>query len=116
MPRFKVGDIPGGVRAGTEAILKTIDGTYQAADDTPQRPAPMSSALQYVVIGIIVGFLAGLILSQGLRRARALLGAVLSFMVAQAASIAWGMAAAGVTAVLLYRSGVERSRRPAAPT
>ena len=116
VPRFKVGDIPGGVRAGTEAILKTIDGTYQAADDTPQRPAPESSALQYVVIGIIVGFLAGLILSQGLRRARALLGAVLSFMVAQAASIAWGMAAAGVTAVLLWlvlsaAGGRQRRRR-----
>ena len=81
-----------------------------------ERPAgPESSALQYVVIGIIVGFLAGLILSQGLRRARALLGAVLSFMVAQAASIAWGMAAAGVTAVLLWLV-LSASRRPAAPT
>ena len=40
VPRFKAGDIPGGVRAGTEAILKTIDGTYQAADDAPRRPAP----------------------------------------------------------------------------
>jgi uncharacterized protein len=57
---------------------------------------------EYVVIGIIVGFLAGLILSQGLKRARALLGAVLSFMVAQAASIPWGVVAAGVTAVLLW--------------
>ena len=55
-----------------------------------------------MVIGIVVGFIAGLILSQGLRRARALLGAVLSFMVAQAASIPWGMVAAGVTAVLLW--------------
>src|SRR6476619_6150175 len=50
--------------------FKTGEGTYQAADDTPRRPALESSAIQYVVIGIIVGFLAGLILSQGLRRAR----------------------------------------------
>src|SRR5690349_14330846 len=34
VPRFKAGDIPGGVRAGTEAILKTIEGTYQAKDDS----------------------------------------------------------------------------------
>jgi uncharacterized protein len=101
-PRFKAGDIPGGVRAGTDAILKTIEGTYQAAEEPQGRSLPGSGALQYVVIGIFVGVLAGLILSQGLRRARALLGAVLSFMVAQAASIPWGMVAAGVTAMLLW--------------
>ena len=102
VPRFKAGDIPGGVRAGTEAILKTIEGTYQAKD-APQGRLPLTSgAFEYVVIGIVVGFLAGVILSQGLKRARALLGAVLSFMVAQAASILWGVAAAGITAVLLW--------------
>jgi uncharacterized protein len=101
VPRFKAGDISGGVRAGTDAILKTIEGTYQA-EEPPRRPVSESDAFQYVVIGIIVGFLAGMILSQGLRRARALLGAVLSFMVAQAASIPWGVAAAGVTAALLW--------------
>ena len=102
VPRFKSGDIPGGVRAGTEAILKTIEGTYQASDDVQRRSTSETDAFQYVVIGIVVGFLAGMILSQGLRRARALLGAVLSFLVAQAASILWGVAAAGVTAVLLW--------------
>ena len=100
--RFKVGDIPGGVRAGTDAILKTIEGTYQAPEDAVRPSLHQSDAFHYVVIGIVVGFLAGMILSQGLRRARALLGAVLSFMVAQAASILWGLAAAGVTAVLLW--------------
>jgi uncharacterized protein len=102
VPRFKLGDIPGGVRAGTDAILKAIEGTYQSPEDAARRSLHQSDALQYVVIGIVVGFLAGMILSQGLRRARALLGAVLSFMVAQAASILWGLAAAGVTAVLLW--------------
>jgi uncharacterized protein len=114
VPRFKAGDIPGGVRAGTEAILKTIEGTYQA-DEASHRSAAESDAFQYVVIGIVVGFLAGMILSQGLRRARALLGAVLSFMVAQAASMFWGVAAAGVTAALLWfvlsASGSGRRRR-----
>ena len=116
VPRFKAGNIPEGVHAGTEAILKTIEGTYQAADET-QRPRGVGSdALQYVVIGIMVGFVAGLVLSQGLRRARALLGAVLSFMVAQAASVLWGVAAAGVTALLLWMvlgavGGQSRRRR-----
>jgi uncharacterized protein len=114
VPRFKAGDVPAGVRAGTEAILKTIEGTYQAPDSNQGRRVPESSAVSYVVIGIIVGFLAGMILSQGLRRARALLGAALSFMVAQAAGIPWGMAAAGVTALLLWMvlsAGAGRRRR-----
>ena len=102
VPYFKSGDIPRGVQAGAEAILKTIEGTYQAADGIPRRSLSESNAFHYVVIGIVIGFLAGMILSQGLRRARALLGAVLSFMVAQAASIPWGLAAAGATAVLLW--------------
>jgi uncharacterized protein len=112
VPRFKAGDIPAGVRAGTEAILKTIEGTYQAPEHSAGESLRGSDAIQYVVIGILVGFLAGVILSQGLRRARALLGAVLSFMVAQGASILWGMAAAGVTAVLLWLVlGAAGSRR-----
>jgi uncharacterized protein len=116
VPRFKAGDIPAGVRAGTDAILRTIEGTYQAAEPPSRdRPVSQSNAFQYVVIGIFVGFLAGLVLSQGLRRARALLGAVLTFMVAQAASILWGLAAAGLTAVLLWMvlsaSGRGRRRR-----
>jgi uncharacterized protein len=114
VPRFKTGDIPGGVRAGTDAILKTVEGTYQAAEESRRPLLPATAALHYVVIGIVVGFLAGLILGQGLRRSRALLGAVLSFMVAQAASIAWGVVAAGVTAVLLWLvlSAAGARRRP----
>ncbi len=114
VPRFKAGNIPEGVRAGTDAILKTIEGTYQAADDAQRSPSVDSNAFEPVVIGIVVGFMAGLILSQGLRRARALLGAVLSFMVAQAASVLWGLAAAGATALLLWLvlgAGEQQRRR-----
>lgn len=115
VPRFKAGNIPEGVRAGTDAILNTIEGTYQPAEDAQRTRGTESDALQYVIIGIMVGFVAGLILSQGLRRARALLGAVLSFMVAQAASVLWGVAAAAVTAFLLWMvlgALGSRKRRP----
>jgi uncharacterized protein len=116
VPRFKAGDIPGGLRAGTEAILKTIEGTYHAPDEPQGRSGLGSGALQEVLIGVVVGFLAGLILGQGLRRARALLGAVLSFMIAQAAGIPWGVAAAAITAVLLWIvvGGGGRTRRSGA--
>ncbi len=104
VPHFKAGDIPAGVRAGTQAILETIEGTYSAKESPADRTrlGQESNAFQYVVIGIIVGFLAGIVLSQGLRRARALLGAVLTFMVAQLASIPLGLVAAGFTAFLLW--------------
>jgi uncharacterized protein len=99
VPRFKEGNIPAGVRAGTDAILKTIEGTYQADGESQRRT---EDALHHVLIGIVIGFLAGLILSQGLRRARALLGAVLAFMVAHTAGVPLGIMAAGVTAALLW--------------
>jgi len=104
VPRFKSGDMPGGVRAGVDAILKTIEGTYRAEERpfSGNQTGPGPSALQYVLIGIVVGFLAGLVLSQGLRQTRALLGAILSFLVAQLASIPLGLVAAGITAVLLW--------------
>jgi uncharacterized protein len=104
VPQFRNGDIPGGVRAGTEAILATIEGTYQAKESPSDGilPGREPGAFQYVIIGIVVGFLAGIVLSQGLRRARALLGSVLTFMVAQLASIPLGLVAAGFTAFLLW--------------
>jgi uncharacterized protein len=116
VPPFKAGDIAGGVRAGTEAILKTIEGTYEPreAPSAGDRSVPEFSAFQYVAAAVIVGFLAGLILSQGLRRARALLGAALAFMVAQTAGMLWGVAAAGATALLLWlvlSAGGGRPRR-----
>jgi uncharacterized protein len=104
VPRFRAGDIPGGVRAGTDAILKTIEGTYHARESPSagMRTGREPTALQYVVIGIVVGFLAGIVMSQGLRRMRALLGAVLTFLVVQLASIPLGLVAAGFTAFLLW--------------
>ena len=103
VPRFRAGDITGGVRTGVDAILKSIEGTYQAQE----KPATAQDGwetgpVQYVFIGIVVGFLAGLVLSQGLRKTRALFGSVLAYLVAQAASILWGIIAAGVTAFLLW--------------
>jgi uncharacterized protein len=104
VPRFRSGDIPGGVQAGVDAILKTIEGTYQAQDQpsTHSGRGQGTSAIQYVFIGIVVGFLAGVVLSQGLRRTRAFFGSVLAYLVAQSASNALGMVAAGITALLLW--------------
>ncbi|HJT22754.1 MAG TPA: hypothetical protein VJ746_19935, partial [Nitrospira sp.] len=73
------------------------------------------SDFQYVLIGIVVGFLAGMVLSQGLSKTRALFGSLLAYVVAQTASVLWGLLAAGVTAALLWivlqmRPGGRRGR------
>lgn len=104
VPRFRAGDIPGGIRAGTDAILKTIEGTYQPRESPSAgvRAGQEPTALQYVVIGIVVGFLAGIVVSHGTQLTRALLGAVLTFLVTQLASVLLGFVAAGLTAFLLW--------------
>lgn len=118
VPRFRADDLPGGVAAGVRTILGTIEGTYKATETPPVhiRTGNEPSAFQYVVIGIFVGTLAGIVLSQGLQRTRALLGTVLAFLVAQFASVLLGLAAAGVTALLLWlilqaNRGGRRGRR-----
>ena len=104
VPRFRTGDLPGGITAGTEAILGTIEGTYKA-DEVLQghgRSSQEPTAFEYVIIGVVVGTLAGILLSHGLRHTRALLGSVLAFLIAQFASVGLGLAAAMVTALLLW--------------
>ena len=104
VPRFRTGDLPGGIAAGVQAILGTIEGTYKAEEAPPghARSGQEPTAFEYVIIGIVVGTLAGIVLSHGLQRTRALLGSVLAFLVAQFASLGLGLAAAGVTALLLW--------------
>ncbi len=70
VPRFRAGDAPGGVAAGVDAILKTIEGTYQVSDKTA--PGLDSDAMGQVVVAVIVGLIVGL----GLMRVHRLLGPV----------------------------------------
>jgi uncharacterized protein len=104
VPRFRSGDLPGGIAVGVQAILGTIEGTYKAEEVLPgrARSGEEPTAFQYVIIGIVVGTLAGIVLSHGLQGTRALLGSLLAFFVAQFASVGLGLAAAGVTAFLLW--------------
>ncbi len=100
VPRFRAGDVPGGIAAGVRRVLETIEG---AAPDEAMPPAPeaLPSAANYLLIGILVGTLAGLILSQGLHRTRAFLGSVLAYLIAQFGSVMLGVLAAAATALLL---------------
>ena len=104
VPRLRSGDLPGGIVAGVQAILGTIEGTYKAEETLPGqvRSGQEPTAFEYVIIGIVVGTLAGIVLSHGLQRTRALLGSLLAFLVAQFAGMVLGLVAAGVTALLLW--------------
>jgi uncharacterized protein len=70
VPRFRAGDVPGGVAAGVDAILKTIEGTYQASEKTA--PGLDSDVMGQVVVAVIVGLVVGL----GLMSVNRLLGPV----------------------------------------
>jgi len=70
VPRFRAGDAPGGVAAGVDAILKTIEGTYQSAEKAaPERD---TDVIGQVVVAVIVGLVVGL----GLMSVHRLLGPV----------------------------------------
>lgn len=100
VPRFRAGDLPGGMAAGIRKIVQTIDGA-PSEDKAVDQPDMAPSAGHYLLLGIIVGTLAGLILSQGLQRTRALLGSVLAFLIAQFGTVLAGVLAAVATAFLL---------------
>jgi uncharacterized protein len=70
VPLFRAGNVPGGVTSGINAILKTIEGTYQASDKAA--PGLDSDVMGQVVVAVIVGLVVGL----GLMSVHRLLGPV----------------------------------------
>ncbi|NJN70416.1 MAG: methanol dehydrogenase [Nitrospira sp.] len=58
VPRFRAGDIPSGVTEGISAIVKTIEGTYQASERTGSQPE--TDVMGQVVVAVIVGLAVGL--------------------------------------------------------
>ena len=49
--------------AGVEAILKTIEGTYEAPEG-PNRPAQVDDRIGSVMFAVIIGVVIGLVLSR----------------------------------------------------
>lgn len=77
VPRFRSGDLPGGIVAGVAAILKTIEGNYQAPE-RPEVPAGGGDIVGQILIALIVGVVFGLALSNVNRLVGALAGTGLS--------------------------------------
>ena len=101
VPRFRAGDLPGGVTAGINAILRTIEGTYQ----TPEKAVPRqdSDVFGQVVVAVIVGLLVGLLFMNIHRLIGPVAGAGISTLLAP-----WlvpALMASGITLLLLLAIG-----------
>ncbi|MGE3976353.1 MAG: YgcG family protein [Nitrospira sp.] len=101
VPRFRAGDIPGGVTGGINAIIKTIEGTYQASEKAVPRQG--SDVIGQVVVAVIVGLLVGLVLTNIHRFIGPVAGAGISTLLAP-----WlvpALVASGITLLLLLMIG-----------
>ena len=107
VPRFRAGDIPGGVTAGVDAILKTIEGTYQASENTA--PRQDNDVIGQVVTAVIVGLLVGLVFTNLHRFIGPVAGAGIATLLAP-----WwvpALAASGITLLLLLALGASGTGR-----
>ncbi len=101
VPRFRAGDMSGGVAAGINAIVKTIEGTYQASEKAVPRQG--SEVIGQVVVAVIVGLLVGLLFMNIHRFIGPVAGAGIATLLAP-----WlvpALMASGITLLLLLAIG-----------
>ena len=80
-PKFRAGDVPAGITAGVLAVLKTIEGTYNAPEPaTVIRPD--GEVIANTVFAVILGLVIGLFFSRAHRLLGPVVGGGLSFLVA----------------------------------
>lgn len=105
VPRFRAGDMPGGVTGGVDAIVKTIEGSYRASEKAV--PQPESDIIGQVVVAVIVGLVVGLALMNIHRFVGPIAGAGLSTLLAP-----WlvpALIASGITLLFLLMVGASGS-------
>lgn len=101
VPRFRAGDMSGGVTDGINAIVKTIEGTYQASEKTVHRSE--NDIIGQVVVAVIVGLLIGLLFMSIHRFIGPVAGAGIATLLAP-----WlvpALMASGITLLLLLAIG-----------
>ncbi len=80
VPRFRTGDMAGGVTLGVQAIVKTIEGTYQASEKPVHGQG--SDIVGQVAVAVIVGLVVGLAFMNVHRFVGPIAGAGLSTLLA----------------------------------
>ena len=106
VPRFRAGNMSGGIREGTHAIVKTIEGTYQAAEKAP--PREQSAVVEQVIVAVIAGLFVGLLFTSVHRYIGPVVGAGIATFLAP--WVVPALLASGVTAVLLLLLGAAGTR------
>jgi uncharacterized protein len=62
VPRFRAGDLPGGITAGVHAILNSVEGTYTAPEH-PRRELSTHETIIKVAIALVMGIFFGMVLT-----------------------------------------------------
>ncbi|TAJ25330.1 MAG: TPM domain-containing protein [Nitrospirae bacterium] len=106
IPRFRSGDVAGGVAAGLRAIMGTIEGTYVPAERTSPPATETNGPWNLLFIAVVVGVMIGAAI--GARRgAGGFTGSLVSFFLALSAGWIFALAAAIlVMIVILALSGL----------
>lgn len=106
VPRFRSGDIAGGIAAGAKAIIGTIEGTYTAPEPFGGQ-APQGGGLsETFVLAVLVGALAGAFVGMQHHAMGAGVGGLLAFVIALSLGLLLAIAAsaAGLLGALLLSS------------
>ncbi len=101
VPRFRAGDIPGGVTGGINAIVKTIEGTYQASEKAV--PREETDIIGQAVVAVVVGLLVGLLFMNLYRFIGPVAGAGITALLAP--WVVPAILAGGITLLLLLAIG-----------
>ena len=113
VPHFRAGDLPRGIAAGVEAIVRTIEGTYRAPEQSV--PRQDNDLLGQIMIAIMVGLMLGFVLMNVNRLLGPIVGTGLSVLLAP--WVVPAVVAGGITLALLLVlsssgiSGPGRTRR-----
>lgn len=78
VPRFRSGDLPGGIAAGVHAILQSIEGTY-TAPERPRRELSPDETIIKVGIALVMGIFFGIVLTGIHRIVGGVAGSALTF-------------------------------------
>jgi len=115
VPRFRAGDFSGGIVAGTQAIVATIEGTYTNSNPPLNTSTPQQGLWGTFGLAVAIGTFIGLFLGAGRRINGSIIGGIIAFLVGIPAAfwIAVCAAAAALFLVNLFlRTGSPSSRDP----
>jgi len=101
VPRFRAGDVSGGIVAGTQAILGTIEGTYVASSSVEPTGAEGLGLWDSFLIAVMLGTFIGFFLGSRKRFNGSVIGTVISFFIAFPAALWLGLLAGAATSLLV---------------